>query len=84
MLQSASEGAETILYATLSESEADTSGAYFENCSTTRSSALSYDQKLQEQLWSKTWQELRPWLTADELAQLSLTTNATTNATTTD
>lgn len=70
LFRSASEGAETILYATLAPQESETSGQYFENCATTRSSALSYDQTLQDQLWDTTWKELKPWLDTEELAQL--------------
>ena len=58
------------MYAILSSQEEDNSGKYFENCATTNSSAISYDKILQEQLWNKTWHELRPWLGTEEFSQL--------------
>ncbi|KAJ6224807.1 hypothetical protein RDWZM_003352 [Blomia tropicalis] len=70
LFRSANEGAETILYTALSSNENGSSGKYFENCSATRSSSVSYDQDLQEKLWIKTCEQLRPWLKIDELSQL--------------
>lgn len=71
LVQSAREGAETILYTALSNQESDNSGQYFENCTASRSSPLSYDPSLQNELWLETWTQLRPWLDSDQLSQLS-------------
>lgn len=71
LFRSASEGAETILYVTLSEEEKGNSGLYFENCQATSSSAISGDESLQEQLWKHTWNELlTKWITPEEQSQL--------------
>ena len=34
-----------------------------------KSSQISYDENLQQKLWQQTWQDLRPWLTTDEIKQ---------------
>ncbi|OTF79010.1 hypothetical protein BLA29_007942 [Euroglyphus maynei] len=69
LFRSAAEGAETILYTTLSGKIETISGEYFEDCHPQKSSQLSYDLIMQKQLWQQTWQDLRPWLTNDELKQ---------------
>lgn len=71
-LQSAAEGAETILFTTLSPKMSNISGKYLEDCSLKKSSLLSYDLDLQRQLWNKTWLDLKGWLTNDELTLLSI------------
>ncbi|XP_075678132.1 polyprenol dehydrogenase-like [Dermatophagoides pteronyssinus] len=69
LFRSAAEGAETILFTTLSKKIETISGEYFEDCQQKKSSQLSYDLSIQKQLWQQTWQDLRPWLTTDEIKQ---------------
>lgn len=68
--QSTKEGAETILFATLSPKLMNKSGKYFEDLWEQKSSEISYDENLQQKLWQQTWQDLRQWLTDDEYNRL--------------
>ena len=55
------------MFTTLSRKIETISGEYFEDCQRQRSSQLSYDLWMQKQLWQQTWNDLRTWLTNDEI-----------------
>lgn len=59
------QGAETTLYATLSDELEKVSGLYLENNSIKEPSKMSQDRGSQDRLWDLTSSFLRPWLTTD-------------------
>lgn len=66
-MQSAKDGAETILYLTLSHQVETIDGKYFENLSVAKSSDKSYDKVAQQKLWVDTWRALGNWLSDQEV-----------------
>ncbi|CAG2108959.1 unnamed protein product [Medioppia subpectinata] len=61
LFRTSKEGAETILYATLSSQLEGIGGKYLEDCAIIRSSGFSINRQFQDQLWLKTWSALKDW-----------------------
>jgi hypothetical protein len=59
--KSAKEGAETILYASLSSQLNGLSGKYLEDSAIHTSSTISYNKYNQDKLWNITWKLLTKW-----------------------
>lgn len=59
-LRSVESGAQTSIYLATSAEIGDQNGSYFSDCQPIRSSALSYDQALQEQLWQDSLAQIAP------------------------
>ena len=59
--QTPKEGAETIIYATLSTELNKHNGKYLEDSAISNSSMLSMDEADQDKLWKLTWALLHPW-----------------------
>ena len=56
------EGAETVLYASLSPEIDGVGGKYLEDCAIVRASKYSYNESKQDELWSLTRSLLKPWI----------------------
>lgn len=61
LFRTAKEGAETIIYVTLSTELEGIGGKYLEDCAIIRSSPFSRVKQYQRQLWSQTWNLLKDW-----------------------
>jgi hypothetical protein len=65
--KSAKEGAETILYASLSTQLNGLSGKYLEDSAIFTSSTISYNKYNQDRLWNMTWKLLTKWTDAKSI-----------------
>lgn len=65
MFRTAKQGSETVLYAAFSPELEGVSGKYLEDCAIMKSSGHSYDQVLQDKLWTQTLESLSKWLPDD-------------------
>lgn len=62
ILRTPLDGAETVLYASLSPEMDGVGGKYLEDCAIVKASRIAYDVSKQDELWKQTWHLLRPWL----------------------
>ncbi|XP_054163158.1 dehydrogenase/reductase SDR family member on chromosome X-like [Oppia nitens] len=58
LFRTSKEGAETIIYATISSELEGVGGKYLEDCAIIKSSPFSLNKQYQQKLWQKTWQLL--------------------------
>lgn len=68
--KSTEEGAETIIYALLSNRMEGIGGKYLEDCEICRSSLYSYKYFYQKELWEKTWNLLTDWIDSNDFKKL--------------